>query len=630
VTAATMKRRAVIGAVLAAVAAVWLFTAPQYWLFTATTGLTLAISTLGLLVLVGWAREVSLAQAGLTATAIYLCGFAMRSGAGWHWPYLAAAALGIGVVVLMSLLVSLSTAKLSGIYIIILTLALQVTIEKTFFSNIKLVQTDPEHTIHRPALLGVHLTSDRAYFLFALAVLILCMMFLARLRASRFGRGLMLAGTDRQAAASVGVSPWRAKIFAFALAGLFAGLAGVVTAPLYPTPPSYISYLSINSLVYLAIPVLAGFRSLAAVAVVAMVFTIVPQALEHLHISPLMLGAIGLLSGTLTGPTGVSGLILAQVHSRRRSRGGDEAGVDLRDATASAEDARAEDARQERHARALAVLEEYLPERSDVGDVLVANDVSIAFGGLQALSDVSLTVPTRKLVGLIGPNGAGKSTLFDILNGLRQPDSGSVLLFGQDVSQAPPWDRAALGLSRTFQSSRVNLDLTVGENLMAGAYLMIPGSVVEAVAGMPRAQTGERRAQEAGRAVAELLDVAADWDEFVRNLDFGAQRRVEIGRSLLSGPRLLLLDEPAAGLDATEATALFALIRQLEQDLGLTVLLVEHYVKAVLENCDLIYVLARGRIIAAGSADEIAAHPEVRAVYLGEDYQQREEVRADA
>jgi ABC-type branched-subunit amino acid transport system ATPase component len=352
-----------------------------------------------------------------------------------------------------------------------------------------------------------------------------------------------------------------------------------------------------------------------AVAVVAMVFTVVPQALEHLHISPLLLGAIGLLSGTLTGPTGVSGLILAWLHTRRAPRGSGETGVDLR---------------EDRYTRALSVLEEYLPERSDVGDVLVARDVSIAFGGLQALSDVSLTVPTRKLVGLIGPNGAGKSTLFDILNGLRQPDSGSVLLFGEDVSQAPPWDRAALGLSRTFQSSRVNLDLTVGENLMAGAYLMIPGNVIEAVAGLPRAQAGERRAREAARAVAELLDVTADWDEFVRNLDFGAQRRVEIGRSLLSGPRLLLLDEPAAGLDATEATALFALIRRLEQDLGLTVLLVEHYVKAVLENCDVIYVLARGRIIAAGSPAEIAAHPEVRAVYLGEDYQPREEVRADA
>jgi ABC-type branched-subunit amino acid transport system permease subunit len=262
--AACKNRRAAAVAVLAAVAGLWLFTAPEYWLFTATTGLLLGISTLGLLVLVGWAREVSLAQAGLTATAIYLCGFAMRSGAGWHWPYLASAAFGIGVVVLMSLLVSLSTAKLSGIYIIILTLALQVTIEKTFFSNIKLVETDPEHTIHRPALLGVSLASDRAYFLFALAVLVLCMVFLARLRASRFGRSLILAGTDRQAAAAVGVSPWKANLFAFVLAGFFAGLAGVVTAPLYPTPPSYISYLSINSLVYLAIPVLAGLGAIAA------------------------------------------------------------------------------------------------------------------------------------------------------------------------------------------------------------------------------------------------------------------------------------------------------------------------------------------------------------------------------
>ncbi len=169
----------------------------------------------------GWAREVSLAQAGLTASAIYLCAFAMRGGDG----------LGLAVpglrrrsasasAVLMSLLVALATARLSGIYIIILTLALQVTIEKTIFSNITLIETAPEHTIPRPAFFGVHLESDRAYFLFALAVLGLVILFLARLRASRFGRGLMLAGTDRQAASAVGVSPWRAKIFAFVLAGV--------------------------------------------------------------------------------------------------------------------------------------------------------------------------------------------------------------------------------------------------------------------------------------------------------------------------------------------------------------------------------------------------------------------------
>ena len=631
--AAALRPKYVTGALLAVAISIWVFTAPQYWLFTVTTGLVLAISTLGLLVLVGWTREVSLAQAGLTATAIYLCGFAMRGGDGWGWPFLAAAGLGVGVSILLSLLVSLATARLSGIYIIILTLALQVTIEKTFFSSITLIETDPENPIPRPALLGIGLESDRAYFLFALAVLGLVLVFLARLRASRFGRGLILAGTDRQAAAAVGVSPWRAKIFAFALAGFLAGLAGVVTAPLYPTPPSYISYIAIFSLVYLAIPVLAGFRSLLAVVVVAMGFAVVPQALEQLHISALLLGAIGLLGGTLAGPGGVSGLVLARIHEMRAGRARAQA-VDLREPEGltpqtTADAGRSEVGRSAAYTRALGLLEEYLPQRADVGDVLVARDISVAFGGLQALSAVSVTVPARQLVGLIGPNGAGKSTLFDVLNGLRKPDAGTVHLFGQDVSEAPPWNRAARGLSRTFQSSRVNLDLTVGENLLAGAYLMIPGNVVEAVVGLPRARAGERQAQAVARAVAELLDVAADWDEMVRNLDFGTQRRVEIGRSLMSGPRLLLLDEPAAGLDATEAAALFTLIRRLEHDLGLTVLLVEHYVKAVLENCDLIYVLSRGQIIAAGSPDEIAAHPEVRAVYLGDDYT-REEVRADA
>ena len=614
------KERYAVGGVMGIIVVLWTVMAPPYWLFTSTTGIVLAISTLGLLVLVGWAREVTLCQAGLTATAIYLTGFAMRGGAGWNWPFLAAAGLGIGVAVGLSLLLSLATARLSGIYIIILTLALQVTIEKTVFSNITLIETDPENVIPRPALFGVHLNSDRAYFLFALAVLGLAMLILARLRASRFGRGLMLAGTDRQAASAVGVSPWRAKIFAFALAGFLAGLAGAMTAPLYPTPPSYISYLAINSLVYLASPVLAGFRSLVAVGVVAMVFAVVPQALEQLHISPLFLGAAGLLTGTLAGPGGVSGLVLdfmQQLKSKARRK----AHVDVRETAAAMDEA---------YARALEVLEAYLPQRADVGDVLVAENISVAFGGLKALDEVAVTVPARQLVGLIGPNGAGKSTLFDVLNGLRVPDSGTVTLFGQDVSKATPWSRAALGVSRTFQSSRVNLELSVGDNLMAGAYLMIPGNVVEAVAGLPRARNGERQAQEVARAVAELLDVDDDWDELVRNLDFGTQRRVEIGRSLMSGPRLLLLDEPAAGLDATEAKALFSLIRRLADDLGLTVLLVEHYVRAVLENSDLVYVLARGQIIAVGSPDDVAADPQVRAVYLGEDYQQREEVRADA
>jgi ABC-type branched-subunit amino acid transport system ATPase component len=266
---------------------------------------------------------------------------------------------------------------------------------------------------------------------------------------------------------------------------------------------------------------------------------------------------------------------------------------------------------------ALETLEAYLPEPPAAGTALSAEHISLAFGGLQALDDVSITVPTRQLVGLIGPNGAGKSTLFDVINGLRRPDGGEVALFGRPITGTNPWDRAKLGLSRTFQSNRVSLELSVLDNLLAGAHQMIPGSLVGTLLGLPGARGGERRARQVARAVAELLDIADVGDEAVGSLDFGTQRRVEIGRSLMSAPRVLLLDEPAAGLDSTEAAHLFALIRRLEADLGLTVLLVEHYVKAVLENCDLVYVLNEGRLIAAGAPDEIVAHPEVRAAYLG-------------
>ncbi len=267
--------------------------------------------------------------------------------------------------------------------------------------------------------------------------------------------------------------------------------------------------------------------------------------------------------------------------------------------------------------RALETLEAYLPPAPEGGVALTASNISLAFGGLQALDDVSITVPARQVVGLIGPNGAGKSTLFDVIGGLRVPDSGEVNLFGETITGANAWERAKLGLSRTFQSNRVSLELTVFDNLLAGAHQMIPGSLLGTILGLPAARAGERRARQVAAAVAELLDLGGVEDELVGSLDFGSQRRVEIGRSLMSGPRLLLLDEPAAGLDTHETALLFGLIRRLEADLGLTVLLVEHYVKAVLTHCDLVYVLNEGRLIATGVPDEIARHPEVRAAYLG-------------
>jgi len=316
-------------AAVAAAAVLWGLFAAKFWVFTTTVALLLAISALGLTAVVGWAREMSLVQAGLTGTAVYVGGYAYRSQGGWGWPFLLAVACAVVVAVLLSLLVALATVRLSGIYILVLTLALQMTIEQTVFVERKLTGGLRPLSTPRPEIIGISFVSDRAFFFLCLGVLGVMLLLLARLRASRHGRALMLVGTDRQAAASVGISPWRYKMFAFAVAGFFAGVAGAFTAPLFGTPPSPLSYLSLNSLFYLAIPVLAGFQCLLGVVLVAVAFGLAPQALEPWHISPLILGGAGLLAGTLAGRSGISGVVSNLLRVRRRQRATAE--LDVRD-----------------------------------------------------------------------------------------------------------------------------------------------------------------------------------------------------------------------------------------------------------------------------------------------------------
>jgi branched-chain amino acid transport system ATP-binding protein len=235
------------------------------------------------------------------------------------------------------------------------------------------------------------------------------------------------------------------------------------------------------------------------------------------------------------------------------------------------------------------------------------------------VQDASVEVAGKSLVGLIGPNGAGKSTLFNLINGFEPPDTGKVHLFGRDVTGVPPWTRARLGMSRTFQANHIDIDQTVLDNLLSGAHLHIRGGLIGATFRTNRNWVTEERARLAARAVGRLLGLEPVLHALAGSLDFGAQRRTELGRSLMSGPRLLLLDEPTAGLDSYEALEVVGLVRRLQLDLQLAVLLIEHFIEAVLENCDRIYVLVQGAVIAVGTPDEVAADPTVRSAYLGEE-----------
>lgn len=267
--------------------------------------------------------------------------------------------------------------------------------------------------------------------------------------------------------------------------------------------------------------------------------------------------------------------------------------------------------------RAIEELGAYLPAQARSGTAIEAVGIDVRFGGVHALRSASMTVEAGSFTGLIGPNGAGKSTLFDVINGFTKPGEGTVTLFDRDVTSAGAADRARLGMSRTFQANHIDPLISVRDNLIAGGYLSIRGGVIASTLRLRTSWADEQRVARVADAVAQALHLDGVLHEAAGNLNFGAQRRVEIGRSLMSGPRVLLLDEPAAGVDATEALSLMALIKDLQTRLGLTVVLIEHHVQSVLENCDAIYALDQGSIIASGTPDHIATNDAVKSAYLG-------------
>ena len=298
--------------------------ANDYWTFNVTTGLILAIACLGLLVVVGWGRDISLAQAGLTGASLYLTGYAARGhikgekGMGLAFPL--AACVGMAFVVGASVLVALISMRLSGVYVIVLTLSLQFLLENSLFTQEALTGGLAAPSTPRPKFFGISMESDKRFYYYILTVLLVLMVLLTRFRHSRFGRSLLMVGSDKAAAAAVGVSPWMYKVAAFAIAGSFAGVAGALSAPLYRNPPGTIQYISFNSLFYLAVPILAGFESMMATVGCSIFFQVLPQVLLAQKINVYLLGGLGLTVGILAGPRGAGGAMIDLFDQRGRAR----------------------------------------------------------------------------------------------------------------------------------------------------------------------------------------------------------------------------------------------------------------------------------------------------------------------
>ena len=250
--------------------------------------------------------------------------------------------------------------------------------------------------------------------------------------------------------------------------------------------------------------------------------------------------------------------------------------------------------------------------------LLEVSGLTKRFGGLVAVNDVSLTVETGEIHGLIGPNGAGKTTLFNVLSRFQDADRGELYYRDRPVGRRKPHEMISIGLARTFQNINLFREQTTLDNILIGAHRLM-GDPFGAIYSLPYARRREREIVRRAGEIAELLNLSGELDQFARNLPYGSQKRVELARALASQPEIILLDEPVAGCNEEETADLRKVVQQINRELGITILMVEHDMSMVMGVCDYIYVINFGANLAAGTPAEIRANPEVIRAYLGEE-----------
>jgi branched-chain amino acid transport system permease protein len=548
----------------------------------------LALVVSGLNLSLGFAGELALGQAAIYAAGAYVAGYLGVHGHTDMLLQLLAASLAALVVGLLTGVPGLRLGSwslaMASFFLVLLVPDIVAIFSKQTGGRIGLAG------IGLPTLLGTHLTTE-GYYLAVVGVTVLWLWLLRNLVTSRHGVALQVLRQSPVLASSMGISVYRTKLTAYAIAAIPAGLAGCLFANLdhYVSAGSFGFALAIT---ILAASILGGPVSVYGAVVGAAIMQVGPLESTSFQKYALLVYGAFLLVGGVVLAEGLAGI--ARRLWRRAERVGQEGPSGAPGVTA-----------------ARPGLLGRLP-----GAVVAVDGISKRFGGVEALHDVVLTAEPGAITALIGPNGSGKTTLLNLVCGFYRPDTGTISVGGQRIDGMAPHPIALAGVARTFQTPAVPKTLTVAEAVAAGRYSTRYASIPSAVLRLGSYRRTRRADDEAVRRVLELVGLDAVADVEAASLPLGTRRLLEVARALIAEPRVVLLDEAASGLDEDEVARLGDLVRAI-RDAGATVVLVEHNFSLVLSLADEIHVLARGRIIASGPPAVIERHPTVLSEYLG-------------